>query len=334
MRASIPSVVLVAGPGRSGTSLFTGLLGCLGHWVPMPVVEAGQSNPRGFSEPRWAVDFHTKLLDRAKVATDDSRPEAWAKTAEVGAAVESHDELLRWLREQLGRSPRVVIKDPRLGWFLDLYRRVLAELGVQPSVVTLLREPAHVLRSRELAYGTKTTASVRALGWTNMMLGVEERTRDIPSVVVRYADLLADWRTALDLAGKGLDVDLTAGADPAGLSAADALVDPGLLRSAADWEDLELIDRVAEITEGVYDAYGGLVGAPDPTARQAGQTTLDQWRRAHANYFEESWEVVTHRRIRALRRARRVAVKEERARVAAQTPPSRRRRVAGRRRTG
>ena len=48
-------LVLVVGVGRSGTSLLTGILAQLGFHVPQPEVQADDTNPRGFSEPRWAV---------------------------------------------------------------------------------------------------------------------------------------------------------------------------------------------------------------------------------------------------------------------------------------
>src|SRR5207247_7594273 len=44
------SLVLVAGSGRSGTSLFSGILQRLGFYVPQPEVRADDTNPRGFAE--------------------------------------------------------------------------------------------------------------------------------------------------------------------------------------------------------------------------------------------------------------------------------------------
>ena len=41
-------MLVVAGSGRSGTSLFTGLTGRLGVHIPKPEVSANRSNPRGF----------------------------------------------------------------------------------------------------------------------------------------------------------------------------------------------------------------------------------------------------------------------------------------------
>ena len=49
-------LVLVAGVGRSGTSLFTSILGMAGFHVPQPEVDADSTNPKGFGEPKWAVE--------------------------------------------------------------------------------------------------------------------------------------------------------------------------------------------------------------------------------------------------------------------------------------
>ena len=77
------TLVLVVGSGRSGTSLFTGIMQRLGFHVPQPEVTADSTNPRGFAEPKWVVDFHTALLNRAGVQVADARPSAWAETARV-----------------------------------------------------------------------------------------------------------------------------------------------------------------------------------------------------------------------------------------------------------
>ena len=70
-------MLVVAGSGRSGTSLFTGLTGRLGVHIPKPEVSANRSNPRGFGEPRWLVDYHNELLASVDVGVEDGRPEAW-----------------------------------------------------------------------------------------------------------------------------------------------------------------------------------------------------------------------------------------------------------------
>ena len=89
--------MLVAGSGRSGTSLFAGIMKRLGYTVPGPEVPADETNPRGFAESQWVVDFHTRLLRRAGVQTADARPSAWAQAARVGLDA-------RWRRSFAGGS--------------------------------------------------------------------------------------------------------------------------------------------------------------------------------------------------------------------------------------
>ncbi len=69
-------LVLVTGPGRSGTSTVTGSLKRLGLHVPQPEVPADETNPRGFYEPQWVVDFHKSLLNPIPVRAMDARPQA------------------------------------------------------------------------------------------------------------------------------------------------------------------------------------------------------------------------------------------------------------------
>ena len=56
------------------------ILGQLGFHVPQPEVTADDTNPRGFGEPRWVVDFHTRLLRARDVTVNDARPTAWETT--------------------------------------------------------------------------------------------------------------------------------------------------------------------------------------------------------------------------------------------------------------
>src|SRR5687768_17883870 len=114
------SLVVVAGSGRSGTSLFSGILQRLGYHVPQPEVPPDATNPRGFAESQWVVDFHSKLLRAAGVQVSDARPKAWGLTAQAALDVELRRELRMWLEEGFERSENVIVKDPRLAWFLPL----------------------------------------------------------------------------------------------------------------------------------------------------------------------------------------------------------------------
>lgn len=289
-------LLLVAGSGRSGTSLVTGLAGRLGFAIPLPEVTADESNPRGFGEPRWAVDFHTGLLRQLNMAPEDGRPEAWETARSALDLPGPRGRLTRWLTEQLQQADRVVVKDPRLTWFVSLWAAVAADLDADVSVLTMLRHPAESVRSRQLAYGSGSSSTTRTASWLNMMLGLEAEVRGMRRSVVAYRDLLADWRSALAVAEQPLGVDLVTGRSAAELEAAGTLVDTSLRRAEADWDTLGLAPPVRDLAERAYAALGTLVG-PQPEDRT---DVLDGLGKEYAELYDWAADL-TRSRVRAAR---------------------------------
>jgi hypothetical protein len=291
--------------------------------IPKPEVKANRSNPRGFGEPRWAVDFHNDLLDSVDVTVEDGRPEAWDLTGEVAQRPDAVEQLTQWLSGQLEESGRIVVKDPRLAWFFELYRVAARELDADLRVATMLRHPAEVMRSREIAYGTKTGNATRTIGWVNMMLGIEARTRDLPRATVRYDDLLTDWQTALQRAGESIGLELLSDPDPDLVTEAGGLIDPSLRRSVATWDELGLPPTVLSLVSRVYDTYGRLVGVPAED-QQAVWAELDDLGTEFQAYFDECFDVARSRTGAIVRRERRKAIRRVREELTTPEPPAER----------
>ncbi|HEX4471996.1 MAG TPA: hypothetical protein VH085_08510 [Nocardioides sp.] len=307
-------MLVVAGSGRSGTSLFTGLTGRLGVHIPKPEVSANRSNPRGFGEPRWLVDYHNDLLSSVDVVVEDGRPEAWDLTDALAADERALGPLVEWLDLQFAESDRIVVKDPRLAWFFELHRAAAAKVGADVHVATMLRHPAEVMRSREIAYGTRTSNTTRVVGWMTTMLGIEVRTRDLPRATIRYDDLLADWRSAMSQADATIAMDLFDRATAEQISGAGDLVDPTLHRSTAGWDELELPAHVLDLATRTYDTYGGLVGS-DPEAQAESRATLDALRSELSAYYDECFDVARTRTGAFARREKRRAARRARDEV-------------------
>ena len=132
-----------------------------------------------------------------------------------------------------------------------------AKVGADVRVATMLRHPAEVMRSREIAYGTRTANTTRVIGWMTMMLGTEVRTRDLPRATVRYDDLLADWRPTMVQAdttiGMGLferatDDQVTDAGDAGRPDAPPLQCRLGRARAAGA--------RVLDLAVRTYDTYG------------------------------------------------------------------------------
>lgn len=278
-------LVLVVGVGRSGTSLCTGILGRLGYRVPQPEMEADETNPRGFSEPRWVVEFHRRLMRKERISVFDSRPEVWEAAERAAAQPEVRRELETWLEVQFVGSDRVVVKDPRITYYLPLWERAAGELGLRVSTVTMLRPPPQVLRSARTWYGTWQTDASRAVSWVNGMLGAEWKTRGLPRRLVRYDDLLADWRGEIRGIGDSLGLPDLVTAATAHAAEVDALVDPSLQRSRDTWSDLDVPATVVALADRLWEVLGDL----SQGGEQAGdRARLDRIRAEYAAFYREA----------------------------------------------
>ena len=291
------SLVVVAGSGRSGTSLFTGIVQRLGYHVPQPEVPADETNPRGFAESQWVVDFHTRLLRAARVQVSDARPAAWALTAEVGLDEAVRSELRGWLELQFGAAGHLIVKDPRLSWFLPLWRGCAEDLGVSPRFATMLRHPAAVIDSKQRWYGEWQGDVARAAGWVQQMLFTERATRDSPRAFVRYDDLLGDWTRTVAWVGEALDLPPVRDAPAPAMREVHAFVDRKLSRSCADWGDLVLPPRLRAQADEVWELVARLAdgGATDGVAER-----LDELRADYAALYAEA-EAIAQSSIAAAR---------------------------------
>lgn len=267
-----PRLLLVTGSGRSGTSSVAGALKRLGLHVPQPEVPADEKNPRGYYEPAWVTEFHKRVLNPVPVRTIDTRPTAGAIAAEAGSAPEVEAELRDWLSGQLDAAPaggQILVKDPRAFWILPVWTRVAADLGASVSTLTMLRHPTEVVRSRDSAYLTEQTPTFRrqretanVAAWVNAAFETERTTRGLPRAFVRYADLLADWRTALDRAGEQAGLAYDADLRTEAPHEIDDFIDARLNRSAITWDDIAVPPQLRDLAERTWQAMNALVDQP------------------------------------------------------------------------
>jgi hypothetical protein len=219
-------VVLVVGSGRSGTSALAGALQTLGMHVPEPEVPADERGSRGLAESQWVVDLHTELLERVNVATYDARPAAWFETGKWAANGMLRTRVVDWLGPQfdvrpnpdLDVEPELVLKDPRMTWFVGLWRAALLRL----------------------------------------MLHTERGTRGSQRAFVRYDDLLTDWTIPLFRIGQQFGVRAVTEASANSMRKVHQFVDPDLRRAHHTWADLAVPRRLQEIAEESWQALSGL----------------------------------------------------------------------------
>jgi len=277
-------VLFIAGAGRSGTSTLAGLMSRLGLHVPQPEVAADETNPKGFGEPQWAVDFHNRVLNEVMVQVSDSRPDAWEITAARGAEPETLGEATAWLAPHFAECAELVVKDPRLSWFLPMWREAAAGCDATAVVATMLRPPPEVVGSKQKYYANKLGSAHLTASWLNMLLHTELATRDMPRAFVRYADLLDDYEGSTAAVGEKLGLARVTGATAADWARLEGFIDPSLRRVGLSWADLELPARLEELTRTGWEALNTLADGESADSL----AILDQVRAGYSDLYAES----------------------------------------------
>lgn len=293
-------IAFVVGSGRSGTSTMSGTLQALGMHVPQPEVASDSTNPKGFGEPQWIVEFHERLLNRVRVQTADGRPQAWFDTGRPAMRERFRNELYEWLESQFAeaeaqRRPtsELVVKDPRLVWFLGMWRGAAIRARATPTYITMLRPVTEVVGSKQKYYAGKPSRVgeiSRTAGWVNVMLHTERATRDSERAFVRYSDLLDDWTVPVFGLGERLSYAGVQRASAQDLRKVHSFIDPSLRRVQLTWDDVTVPARLQEIAQESWDALNQLADPDGDTPAVRG--TLDQLRDAYVDYYAEA-EMIT-----------------------------------------
>lgn len=322
--------VFVVGSARSGTSTMAGALRALGMHVPGPEVVADEGNPKGFGESQWVVDLHEELLHRSNVQMFDSRPSAWFDAGKLAHLEPLRGRLHHWLESQfVGEAdpetgevvahPELVVKDPRLAWFIGLWRSASLRCGVAPAYVTMLRPVTEVVGSKQ-RYQAETSGDVqRTAAWVNTMLHTERATRGSSRAFVRYGDLLQDWTVPVFGLGRQFGLLAVEDAQANDVRAVQAFIDPRLRRARLTWDDLDVPPRLREIAEECSQ-HLDLLADPDGD-RPAVHDTLDELRSAYAALYSEAEAISRSTAVAARREGPpRLAVASDRSPGAARLP--------------
>jgi hypothetical protein len=216
-----------------------------------------------------------------------------------------------WLLARLDDTgAELVVKDPRLLWFLPLWRSAARNCQAEPLVVTMLRPIPEIAGSRQAVYTRSLggDASIVA-GWVNAMLTCELATRGPRRAFVRYHDLLSDWRVPVNQLGESFQLEAVRKARPDAIRAVDAFIDPSLRRVQLTWTDLAVPSRLREIAQATWHELDRLVEASEDGPER--YRALDELRAAYGEYYQECVSVAQST-VGAAQRARRPAYKVSR----------------------
>ena len=75
-----------------------------------------------------------------------------------------------WLEPHFEEHPELVVKDPRLSWFLGLWKAATLRCRIDTGHVVMLRAPGESIGIKGGKAGGQTNQTARAAGWLNQML--------------------------------------------------------------------------------------------------------------------------------------------------------------------
>ena len=183
---------------RSGTSALARTLSLLGGSLPEDLVPPNAGNPHGHWEPSGMVALNDRML--ADAGSDlysavDIGAAWFASAAAERFAAEAED-----LARRTFSGDVVVLKDPRTALLAPIWNRALDACGYRVVHVIPLRHPADVAESlrrrhlKEFPYDAWVTPRGEAV-WLRYLLASLRGTDGHMRVLVRYSDLLSDWRS-------------------------------------------------------------------------------------------------------------------------------------------
>jgi len=221
--------LLVLGMHRSGTSALTRLLNLHGAHLGDDLLPAGHDNPSGFWELREAVAIHERLLAGLGMAWDDPRalPAAWVGT---DAASRATEEIGALIDQTFAGQALWGVKDPRLCRFVPVWSRAMRERGIEPHAILVARHPAEVANSLQARDGLP--APVGNLLWARYLVDAMAGSEGMPRTLLRYSDLLQDWRAAIAGIEQALGIELRHAATID--AACDAFVAPRMRHHVVD----------------------------------------------------------------------------------------------------
>jgi hypothetical protein len=144
-------VIVVTGPGRSGTSLAMKVLSECGLRRSAAILPASEQNPAGIYESQEILAAQNQIMDRVFYGGIVPRPGDWMGHGPILPQIEELETVLR--REVCHDGGVWGFKDPRTSLLIPIWIRLFNRNRITPTYIFCCREPAQIIESFWLQYG-------------------------------------------------------------------------------------------------------------------------------------------------------------------------------------
>ncbi|WP_412988780.1 sulfotransferase family protein [Pediococcus siamensis] len=239
--------VLVLGSGRSGTSVLTKCINFMGISLGTDnlLAPSKKINPKGYFENKDIINIHKKLGSKIRY-----RP-AFKGYYDSPKIKKDRAALTTYLKTKFQKEQYLVIKDPRMNDYIELWQHVLDDIQVRPAEIILIRNPLDVVASNSRAWHRDKVMALRQ--WQVRTLLSLRDTKDHPRLVVSYEDLF--HKTLPTLHRIATQLDLPWPKDEQALQAKiDGFIDPNLQKSDSG-ESLAEFKAEKDLDDDVKELY-------------------------------------------------------------------------------
>jgi hypothetical protein len=197
-----PTMVLVLGMHRSGTSVTARLMECLGAKNSDILMRPTEGNPEGSFEDTDIYEFNErKLLPRLRRAWHSVGSVDWTALSAADRGKYAL-EALEILRKNYSLSnPLSVLKEPRICILLPFWLSVFQHAGFNVKVTCVVRDPVSVVRSLSKKEGLSLAHS--GILFVNYWISILNYIQDLPVAFVQYDEIFVNPAKSLrDVAQK------------------------------------------------------------------------------------------------------------------------------------
>ncbi|WP_051371052.1 glycoside hydrolase family 99-like domain-containing protein [Mesorhizobium loti] len=253
--------IMVLGMHRSGTSALTRVISLLGAALPHQVLNPDDSNASGYWEPTNLNHLNEKMLAEAGSRWDDWRS---FDPGDLGRSriLFYKTEISRIVDEEYGNASAIVLKEPRISRFVQLYAAVLKKKKFQLHYVLAIRNPLEVIASLSKRDGS--TFATGSLLWLRHQIEAERATRGMSRVFVSYDAMMVDWRLELTKIITTLPSGWSRSFEEVGPEI-DAYLSSDHRHHAINDDRLSADERVLPWVKEAYTAFRALEADPNDT---------------------------------------------------------------------
>ena len=286
-------IIVVIGPGRSGTSVVTRGLQVLGVGLGKRLMPPKRGvNDKGFWEDRDIYALNRAIFKKIRHDWKLLRPVPTPALRQPNLeSLKSRAKEI--LRSRLQSASTFGMKDPQITRLLPFWQEVFGSMGVQAGYVLACRNPMSVAQS--MSRYTGLTLKRAYLIWFEFTLASLIHTKGLERVVVNYDSLMRDPLGQLERIGSALGLRI----DAMGRELHEyqyGFLDPELRHTEYQMADLRTNNAVPRHVAALYELILSLALDPAVVAGRDAAARIAELSQLSGNKLEQDQYLTDRRR--------------------------------------